>query len=36
LTSAAGAGAGVEDLVLDGDRPVGIVAHQIMTWLGWV
>ncbi|HYB87598.1 MAG TPA: adenylyl-sulfate kinase [Streptosporangiaceae bacterium] len=32
---AAGQGVGVEDLVLANDRPVGIVAQQIMTWLGW-
>ncbi len=33
---AAGAGAGVEDVVVANDRPVGIVAQQILTWLGWV
>jgi energy-coupling factor transporter ATP-binding protein EcfA2 len=33
---AAGEGVGVEDVVLANDRPVGIVAQQIMTWLGWV
>ncbi len=32
---AAGEGAGVEDVVLANDRPVGIVAQQILTWLGW-
>ena len=32
---AAGAGVGVEDIVLANDRPVPIVAQQIMTWLGW-
>jgi adenylylsulfate kinase-like enzyme len=32
---AAGAGVGVEDVELDGDRPVGVLAHEIMTWLGW-
>jgi len=32
---AAGAGVGVEDVALANDRPVGIVAQQIMTWLGW-
>jgi len=33
---AAGEGVGVEDVVLANDRPVGIVAQQVMTWLGWV
>jgi hypothetical protein len=33
---AAGEGVGVEDVVLANDRPVPIVAQQIMTWLGWV
>jgi hypothetical protein len=33
---AAGQGVGLEDLVLANDRPVGIVAQQIMTWLGWM
>jgi hypothetical protein len=33
---AAGEGVGVEDVVLANDRPVPIVAKQIMTWLGWV
>ena len=32
---AAGQGVGLEDLALANDRPVGIVAQQIMTWLGW-
>jgi hypothetical protein len=32
---AAGEGAGVEDVVLANDRPVPIVAQQVMTWLGW-
>jgi hypothetical protein len=32
---AAGEGVGVEDLVLDGDRPVTTVAQEIMAWLGW-
>ncbi len=32
---AAGAGVGVEDLELDGDRPVGVLAQEIMSWLGW-
>jgi hypothetical protein len=33
---AAGEGVGVEDVVLANDRPVPVVAQQIMTWLGWV
>ena len=33
---AAGERAGVEDVVLANDRPVPIVAQQVMTWLGWV
>ena len=33
---AAGEGVGVEDIVLANDRPVPVVAEQIMTWLGWV
>ena len=33
---AAGEGVGMEDMVLANDRPVAIVAQQIMTWLGWV
>jgi adenylylsulfate kinase-like enzyme len=33
---AAGEGVGVEDVVVANDRPVPVVAGQIMTWLGWV
>jgi energy-coupling factor transporter ATP-binding protein EcfA2 len=33
---AAGEGVGIEDVELANDRPVGIVAQQVMTWLGWV
>jgi hypothetical protein len=33
---AAGEGVGLEDLVLANDRPVPVVADQIMTWLGWL
>ncbi|HYV78452.1 MAG TPA: hypothetical protein VE979_10020 [Streptosporangiaceae bacterium] len=33
---AAGEGVGIEDMVLANDRPVAIVAQQVMTWLGWV
>jgi hypothetical protein len=32
---AAGEGAGIEDVVLANDRPVAIVARQVMSWLGW-
>jgi len=28
--------AGIEDVVLASDRPVAIVAQQVITWLGWV
>jgi hypothetical protein len=33
---AAGEGAGVEDLVINNDRPVTTVAHEVMSWLGWL
>jgi adenylylsulfate kinase-like enzyme len=33
---AAGAGVGLEDVALANDRPVPVVAQQILTWLGWV
>ena len=33
---AAGEGVGVEDVELANDRPVPVVAEQILTWLGWV
>src|SRR5262249_47038016 len=33
---AGGEGVGVADVVLPNDRPVPVVAQQIMTWLGWV
>ena len=32
---AAGEGVGLEDLTVANDRPVPVVAQQIMTWLGW-
>src|SRR5215468_2555306 len=32
---AGGEGVGVADVVLPNDRPVPVVAQQIMTWLGW-
>lgn len=33
---AAGEGAGVEDVTIKNDRPVGIVARDVMTFLGWL
>jgi adenylylsulfate kinase-like enzyme len=32
---AAGEGVGVEDVTVANDRPVSLVAHEVMTWLGW-
>lgn len=32
---AAAEGVGIEDIVLANDRPVPVVAEQVMTWLGW-
>ena len=32
---ASGEGVGVEDATVLNDRPVGLVAQEIMTWLGW-
>jgi hypothetical protein len=32
---AASEGVGLEDLVAANDRPVGVVAGEIMNWLGW-
>jgi adenylylsulfate kinase len=32
---AAGEGVGVEDVTVANDRPVGLVAQEVMTWLGW-
>jgi hypothetical protein len=26
---------GLEDLVVANDRPIGVVAGEIMGWLGW-
>lgn len=31
-----GEGVGLEDVVVANDRPVPVVAQQILTWLGWV
>ena len=32
---AASRGVGLEDLAVANDRPVGVVAGEIMSWLGW-
>jgi hypothetical protein len=32
---AAAEGAGVEDVAIGNDRPVGVVAQDVMTFLGW-
>ncbi len=32
---ASGEGVGVEDVTVVNDRPVGLVAREVMTWLGW-
>jgi hypothetical protein len=32
---AASEGVGLEDLVVANDRPIGVVAGEIMGWLGW-
>jgi len=29
-------GAGVEDVVISNDRPIGTVAHEILAFLGWL
>jgi hypothetical protein len=33
---AEGEGVGVEDIVVSNDRPVGTVAGEVMSWLGWL
>jgi hypothetical protein len=33
---AAGTGAGVEDVTISNDRPLGEVAHDVLTFLGWL
>jgi hypothetical protein len=33
---AASEGIGVEDRVVTNDRPVGVVAREVMAWLGWL
>jgi hypothetical protein len=32
---AAGEGAGVEDVTVSNDRPIGVVAREVMAFLGW-
>ena len=31
-----GQGAGVEDVAISNDRPIGVVARDVMTFLGWL
>ena len=33
---AAGEGVGIEDVMVANDRPIAVVARQVMSWLGWV
>ena len=33
---AAAEGTGVEDVVIRNDRPIGVVARDVMTFLGWL
>ena len=33
---AAAEGAGVEDMVISNDRPIGIVARDVLSFLGWL
>jgi adenylylsulfate kinase len=33
---AAAEGAGVEDVVISNDRPIGVVARDVLTFLGWL
>ena len=32
---AMGEGVGVEDVTVVNDQPIGVTAHEVMTWLGW-
>jgi hypothetical protein len=32
---AASEGAGLEDVAVANDRPIGVVTAEIMSWLGW-
>lgn len=36
LSIAAAEGAGVEDVVISNDRPIGVVARDVMTFLEWL
>jgi len=29
-------GAGIEDVAISNDRPIGVVARDVMTFLGWL
>jgi hypothetical protein len=33
---AAAEGAGVEDVVIGNDRPIGVVAQDVLSFLGWL
>ena len=33
---AASQGAGIEDVVIASDRPIAVIAHELMTFLGWL
>jgi adenylylsulfate kinase len=33
---ATGEGAGVEDVAISNDRPIGVVAREVMAFLGWL
>ncbi len=36
LSIASGEGVGVEDVTVINDQTIGVVAHEVMTWLGWL
>ena len=33
---AAGEGVGVEDVTVVNDKPISLIAQEVMTWLGWL
>ncbi len=33
---AAGEGVGVEDVTMVNDRPIEVIAHEVVRWLGWL
>ena len=33
---AANEGTGIEDVAISNDRPIGVVARDVMTFLGWL